>query len=308
MLLLLAAAFAVVNGANDGGAMVAAQLRVPRVPPLMVIVTMVVALAAVPLLAGTGVADTLMSGLVRAPQGRTPTVIAIGVAAAIVVVALLTRAGLPTSLTLGMVGGIIGAGVGLGLPVIAGGVVRVVLIGIAAPIVGGVLAQLLTNVSAGAIARGGSRGLAALGGLATVAQAIAYAANDGQKMIAVVAVTSVGVVPLTVIGIALLFAVGATVGMRAAAGTLSGAIVRVGPAEEVTAQLGGAAAVISSAALGVPVSMTQSITGGLVGTGMLRGVRRVRWRVAGQLAIAWVITLPSSAAAGAVGAWIVRGV
>ena len=48
-------------------------------------------------------------------------------------------------------------------------------------------------------------------GKTTLAQAIAYAANDGQKMIAVVAVTSVGVVPVTAIGIALLFAVGAAV-------------------------------------------------------------------------------------------------
>lgn len=308
MLASLAAVFAVINGANDGGAMVASQLRVPRVPPLVVILTLVVALAAVPLLIGTGVADTLTSGLVQASQGRTSTLIAIGVAASIIVVGVLTWAGLPTSLTLGMVGGIIGAGIGLGMPIITSGVVRVVLIGIAAPIVGGVLAQRLTGVAAGAIARGGSRGLASLGVLATVAQAVAYAANDGQKMIAVVAVTSVGVAPATVAAIALLFAVGAVVGLRAAAGTLSGAIVRVGPAEEVTAQLGGAAAVLSSAALGVPVSMTQSITGGLVGTGMLRGVRRVRWRVAGQLAMAWVITLPSAAVAGVAAAWIIGGV
>lgn len=308
MLASLAAVFAVVNGANDGGAMMASQLRVPRVPPVMVIVTLVVALAVVPLLVGTGVADTLTSGLVRASQGRTSSVIAIGVVASVVVVGLLTRAGLPTSLTLGMVGGIVGAGLGLDLPVIADGVVRVVLIGVAAPIVGAVLAQMLTGVSSRTIALGGSRGLAALGVLAAAAQAVAYAANDGQKMIAVLAVTSVGVVPVTVLAIALLFAIGAVLGVRAAAGTLGGAIVRVGPAEEVTAQLGGAAAVLTSAALGAPVSMTQSITGGLVGTGMLRGVRQVRWRVAGQLAAAWLITLPSATAAGIAVAWVVRGV
>lgn len=66
-----------------------------------------------------------------------------------------------------------------------------------------------------------------------------------------------------------------------------------------TAQLGGAAAVLSSAAVGVPVSMTQAVAGALVGTGLLRGRRQVRWRVAGQLALAWIVTLPSAAAAGA---------
>ena len=304
----LAAVFAVINGANDGGAIVASQLRAPRVRPLTVIVAVAAALVVVPLFVGTGVADTLTSGLVRASEGRTSTVIALGVTASIVVVGLLTRAGLPTSLTLGMVGGIVGAGLGMGLPVITRGVVRVILIGVAAPVIGALLAQLLTGASSGVLARWGARGLAALAVAATAAQAIAYAANDGQKMIAVVAVTSVGVVPATVVGIALLFALGAAVGVRAAAGTLSGSIARVGPAEEVTAQLGGAAAVLTSAALGVPVSMTQSVTGGLVGTGVLRGVRRVRWRIAGRLAMAWVITLPSAAVAGAAAAWIMRGV
>lgn len=67
-----------------------------------------------------------------------------------------------------------------------------------------------------------------------------------------------------------------------------------------TAQLGAAVAVLSSAALGVPVSMTQAVAGGLVGTGMLRGRRQVRWRVAGQLGLAWVLTLPAAAVVGAV--------
>lgn len=300
MFISLAAAFAVVNGVNDGGAMVASQLRVPGLRPLAAILVLTASLVAVPLVLGTGVADTLTSGLVEASRAAQPQVVATGATAAIVVVAVLTRLGLPTSLTLGMVGGIVGAGLGRGLPVITSGVVRVVLIGLAAPVVGGLLAQRLVTVSAMALRRRGARGFVVLAVAATVAQAVAYAANDGQKMFAVVAVSAVGITPPVVTGVALLFTVGAVAGLRAAAGTLGGGVVRGGPQEEVTAQLGAAVAVLSSAALGVPVSMTQAVAGGLVGTGMLRGLRQVRWRVAGQLGIAWVLTLPAAAVVGAV--------
>lgn len=300
MFISLAAAFAVVNGANDGGAMVASQLRVPGLRPLAAILVLTASLVAVPLVLGTGVADTLISGLVEASRAAQPQVVATGATAAIVVVAVLTRLGLPTSLTLGMVGGIVGAGLGRGLPVITSGVVRVVLIGLAAPVVGGLLAQRLVTVSAMVLRRRGARGFVVLAVAATVAQAVAYAANDGQKMFAVVAVSAVGITPPVIAGVALLFTVGAVAGLRAAAGTLGGGVVRGGPQEEVTAQLGAAVAVLSSAALGVPVSMTQAVAGGLVGTGMLRGLRQVRWRVAGQLGLAWVLTLPAAAVVGAV--------
>jgi len=295
---LLAAAFAVINGVNDGGAMVASQLRVPGLRPFAALLVLTGALVAVPLVLGTGVADTLTSGLVEASREAQPQVVATGATAAIVVVAVLTRIGLPTSLTLGMVGGIVGAGVGRGLPVLGAGLGKVVFIGVAAPIVGGLIAQRLVPLSAIALTRRGTRGLALLAVVATVAQAVAYAANDGQKMFAVVTVSAVGITPPVITGVAVLFAVGTVVGLRAAAGTMGGGIVRGGPQEEVTAQLGAAVAVLSSAVLAVPVSMTQAVAGGLVGTGMLRGLRQVRWRVAGQLALAWVLTLPSAAVVG----------
>lgn len=69
MVLALAAVFAVINGANDGGAMLASTLKVPGLRLLSALAVYAVALVAVPLVLGTGVADTLTSGLVDA--GRT---------------------------------------------------------------------------------------------------------------------------------------------------------------------------------------------------------------------------------------------
>lgn len=106
MLLALAALFAVINGANDGGAMVATTLRVPGQRAVVSIAALSAALVVVPAVVGTGVASTLTSGLVRASDDAQAELIATGVIAAVVVVAVLTRWGLPTSLTLGVVGGI----------------------------------------------------------------------------------------------------------------------------------------------------------------------------------------------------------
>jgi PiT family inorganic phosphate transporter len=212
---------------------------------------------------------------------------------------------MPTSLTLGVVGGIVGAGLGRGVPVAVGAVGRVVLIGVAAPIVGAVLAMGLSRVVAAVLAVSDGGRVAVLHRIATVLQAVAYAANDGQKMLVVVAVTSIGVNAPTLLAVAALFAVGSVLGVGASADTLGRQILRATPREEVTAQFAASLAVLGSAVLGAPVSMTQAVSGGLVGTGMLRGRRQVRWRVAEQLAVAWVVTLPSALLAGAMVAWLV---
>jgi PiT family inorganic phosphate transporter len=306
MLLGLAAVFAVINGANDGGAMLAAALKVRGLRLYMSLVLFMIALVVVPLLVGTSVADTLISGLVQADRQTQPWLMAVGVVAAMIVVGALTAASLPTSLTLGVVGGIVGAGIGRGLPVAAGAVGRVLLIGIAAPVVGAVLATVMSRVVAAALAMGDGKRLAMLHRVATCVQAIAYAANDGQKMVAVLTVTSLGVTAPALLVVAVLFAVGTVLGINTAADTLGSQISRAGPRDEVTAQLAASFAVLGSAALGAPVSMTQALSGGLVGTGMQRGRRQVRWRVAERLAMAWVMTLPSAAIIGAVAAWVVR--
>jgi PiT family inorganic phosphate transporter len=296
----------VINGANDGGAMLAAALKVRGLRLYMSLVLFMIALVVVPLLVGTSVADTLISGLVQADRQTQPWLMAVGVVAAMIVVGALTAASLPTSLTLGVVGGIVGAGIGRGLPVAAGAVGRVLLIGIAAPVVGAVLATVMSRVVAAALAMGDGKRLATLHRVATCVQAIAYAANDGQKMVAVLTVTSLGVTAPALLVVAVLFAVGTVLGINTAADTLGSQISRAGPRDEVTAQLAASFAVLGSAALGAPVSMTQALSGGLVGTGMQRGRRQVRWRVAERLAMAWVMTLPSAAIIGAVAAWVVR--
>jgi PiT family inorganic phosphate transporter len=189
--------------------------------------------------------------------------------------------------------------------------VRVAAIGVAAPVAGAGVASVLNRVPVGR----SETSLRRLHGGGVLVQSAAYAANDGQKMMAVgiVAASVSGWggeadhIPLALlVAIAVCFAAGAVAGLRSIVGSLGGGVLRQRPRDEVSVEFASGVAVLGSAVLGAPVSMTQSIAGGLVGVGVGRGHRQVRWRVAAGLALAWIVTLPASAAVGAVSGLIVR--
>lgn len=308
MLTALALVFAVINGVNDGGAMIAASLKAPGLRIITAVVVLGVALVVTPLVLGTAVASTLATGLVEAPEDARAGLLAAGTIAAIGVVAVLSTRGLPTSLTLAVVGGIIGAGLGGGLDVVWDMVARVIAIGLAAPAVGALAGAALAHWP---LWLSGGRGQVRRLGPAHVAgftvKSIAYAANDGQKMFALLgAAAAAGAAddptPLQLMAIAALFTLGTLVGLRPAARTLGGGMLRGSPRDEITAELSASGAVLVGAALGTPVSMIQAVSGALIGTGVNRGYRQVRWHAAARLALAWVLTLPSSALLGALAA------
>ncbi|GAA2215810.1 hypothetical protein GCM10009850_112780 [Nonomuraea monospora] len=302
--LLLAGVFALVTGMNDGGALLATGHKLPTARPLAGLAVLVAAVALVPL-ATHEVAQTftLRLAVLHGPEGRSAMTVA--VIAALAVVLTLSHQGRPTSLTLAIVGGLTGAGLGWGLPVNGGSVALVLAVGLAAPFAGALAAPLMSRLLAALTTTIGLRrwhwaGLALL--------CVAYAANDGQKMLAVftLALGMTGApLPVTCV-VAVLFGIGALRGMPRAGRTLSREIIASRPLDGVAAETGSAVTVIGCAATGLPVSMTQSIAGGLIGLGAARGGGRVRWHTAARIALAWVLTLPASTALAAVAAFALR--
>lgn len=305
--LLLGAAlgFAVVNGMNDGGALVGAGLKVGGLPPAVAAGMLALALVVAPLVVGTQVAATLVHRLVSFSDvgglvaGRTALLVAVGTA--VVVVAVLSRRGLPTSLTLALVGAITGAGIGGGLSVSLPTLGLVLGAGLAAPVVGA-LGGFALSRAGGLLPVTGrlSRRIRYAHVGAFSMQCLAYAGNDGQKMVAVLVVATgatdgIDVSVPELLALAALFTGGLVAGLRPAAGMLSAEIIPGRPPDAVAAEISSAGAVLASAALGAPVSMTQSVAAALVGAGMSHGPRRVRWRAAGRLGLAWLFTLPVSA-------------
>ncbi|NUT34233.1 MAG: inorganic phosphate transporter, partial [Hamadaea sp.] len=114
--LVLVLAFVFVCGANDGGAMLALAVRHREVPPYLVLALLVTAVAAGPALFGLAVARTFTDRLLDPADPRAPVVVLTGVAAALLLVGVLTWRGVPTSITLAVLGGLAGAATGVGAP------------------------------------------------------------------------------------------------------------------------------------------------------------------------------------------------
>ncbi|TMR93382.1 inorganic phosphate transporter [Nonomuraea basaltis] len=305
VLIVVAGLFAVVSGVNDGGALLAAGLKLPTVRPATGILALVVMVAVVPLVTHQ-VAQTFVTRLATfdQPGGKIATTIA--VLSSLAVVAVLSAKGRPTSLTLAIVGGLTGAGLGWGLPVSPGSVALVLAFGLAAPIVGGLLAWVLIRVL---VAVTTVHGLARWHQAGFLLQTVAYAANDAQKMLAVFMIAlGFSDAPFAYTSlVAVLFALGTLYGLPKAGRTLSREIIVSRPPHGVAAELASGAAVIGCAAVGMPVSMTQAVAGGLIGAGMAQGGGRVRWYAALKIATAWMLTLPASGLLGGVLAFLVKG-
>lgn len=312
ILVAVAVAFAVVSGANDGGALIAPGLRVPALSVTASLAVLTLAVVALPALVSTAVAETMLGSIVS-PGTDGAVALTAGFVVAVLVVALLAWAGLPTSLTLAVIGGIAGGGIGAGLTVEWVTVLRVLAIGLAAPVVGALLA--LAGAWAWRTVRSASylftvrwSHMAAFG-----AQCVAYGANDGQKILVLfLAASVVGGHGATLawwvyVVVAVAFATGAVIGLPKVARTVGNGILSTRATHAVTAEFAAAAAVLGSAAVGTPVSMTQSVAGGLLGAGVHESIRRVRWRVVRNLAVAWAVTLPASFGLAALAGVVVTG-
>jgi PiT family inorganic phosphate transporter len=72
-------------------------------------------------------------------------------------------------------------------------------------------------------------------------------------------------------------------------------ITKLVPSGGFCAETAAAASIIGSSLGGIPVSTTHTITGGIIGVGSLRRLSAVKWGVAGNIVVAWVLTLPGAA-------------
>jgi PiT family inorganic phosphate transporter len=312
VLLALAALFAVVAGANDGSTIVAAGLRVPGLRPITQIGLLLAALVLGPtVLFGTRVASTLAERLVPFGGGQHQGVVLVAIVVSVGVVFTLARAGLPTSLTLALMGAITGAGVGAGLPVALPVLAEVALAGVLAPVLAGFLGFALTR--GGLRVVGGWRATRRARRLHLAAyclQCLAYSANGGQKMLAVFAIATAGTVGSANWGLALaaagLFGLGLVGGVRRAAANLSRGVLAVHLRHALVAEVCSSVVVAGGGLAGLPLTMSQAVSGGLIGAGASESPARVRWATAARLAGAWLVTLPGSIATAALGGVLVR--
>jgi inorganic phosphate transporter, PiT family len=137
---------------------------------------------------------------------------------------------------------------------------------------------------------------------------LGHGGNDAQKTMGIIAVLlySQGVlggefrVPLWVIlSCQAAMALGTLFGGWRIVHTMGSRITRLHPVQGFCAEAGGAATLFLATYFGIPVSTTHTITGAIIGVGAARKVAAVRWNVASNVVIAWILTMP---AAGLIGA------
>lgn len=303
--------FAVFTGANDGGALIAATLKMVAVKPLLAALGLTLAVVVAPLVLGSNVATTLARRLVSFGGANARVALLLVVVSAIVLVAVLSAKGIPTSLTVALIGGMLGVGLGGDLPISWGPVIVVVGLALCAPLAGmigvTVIRRLWDALPLRFAVRHQVRFLQRAG---FALQALAYGTNDAQKMLAVgvLAGSGAGVHgrvdadPGMQAMLGLLFTVGMILTARRHGRRVNATVPRLSPTHAASAQLSSAVTVLASSAGGVPVSMTQTLTGALLAG--RAGVRHLRLDRVGALALAWLVTLPAAMLVGLVPAAI----
>ncbi|HWO15631.1 MAG TPA: inorganic phosphate transporter [Solirubrobacterales bacterium] len=308
-----ALAFDFTNGFHDTANVVATSISTGAARP-QVAIGMAALLNFVGAFISISVAATVANDVVNADV-ITPTIVFAGLIGAIAWNLLTWWFGLPSSSSHALIGGVVGSAVAAaGLDaVLADGLVGKVLVpAVVAPIlafvVAGVAIGLIYRVVGkqrpGTVTRGFRYGQIASGGLL----ALAHGTNDAQK--------TMGIITLALIANGTLgaaadppFWVIASAATAIALGTYSGGwriikttgtrIIKMDAAQGFSAQGAGSAVILASTHFGFPLSTTHVINGGVMGAGAGKRVSAVRWGVAGNIMMAWLLTLPAAASIGA---------
>ena len=263
---------------------------------------------------GLHVAKTVGSGIIS-PSIVTDAVIFGALMGAICWNLITWWAGIPSSSSHALIGGLVGAGMAKAGPsaVIVGGLLKTGLAIFISPAIGFFLALLLVLAVSWIFVRATPFTVDNFFRRAQFASASLYSlghgGNDAQKTMGIIAVLLYAhglsgpefTVPMwVVLSCQIAMALGTLFGGWRIVHTMGSKITRLTPQQGFCAETGGALTLFGATYLGIPVSTTHTITGAIIGVGAARRVSAVRWGVAKNIVMAWVITMPMAALMGAI--------
>jgi PiT family inorganic phosphate transporter len=258
---------------------------------------------------GLHVANTLGTGIIDANIVDL-TVIFAALIGAIVWNILTWIFGIPSSSSHALVGGLVGAGVAKagGGAIVWSGLLKTTAAIVLSPALGFFLALMLilavSWISLRQTPFAVDNAFRHLQFISASLYSLGHGGNDAQKTMGIIAVLlfSQGhlghefYVPLwVVLSCQSMMALGTLFGGWRIVHTMGSKITKLNPMQGFCAEAGGAITLFLATWLGVPVSTTHTITGAIVGVGAARRVSAVRWGIAGNIVIAWIITLPATA-------------
>jgi PiT family inorganic phosphate transporter len=257
---------------------------------------------------GLHVAQTIGTGIIDVSI-VTPRVVFAALTGAIVWNVVTWLAGIPSSSSHALIGGLVGAGVakaGFSAVVWSGlGTASAAIV--LSPLVGFALALLLTLIVSWLFVRATpfavDRKFRMMQFVSASLYSLGHGGNDAQKTMGVIAVLlySQGYMGTTfhipfwvVLSCQAAMALGTFTGGWRIVKTMGSKITRLTPVQGFCAETGGAITLFMATELGIPVSTTHTITGAIIGVGAARKVSAVRWNVANGIILAWIITIPAS--------------
>jgi PiT family inorganic phosphate transporter len=228
--------------------------------------------------------------------------------------------GIPSSSSHALIGGMIGATLAkAGIePLLAPGIVKTATFIVVAPLLGMTLGALLMIAVSWACVRGSPRRVdrwfRRLQLISSALYSIGHGSNDAQKTMGIIwlllitaGMTTQDHLPYWVIvSCYVAIALGTLFGGWRIVKTMGQKITKLRPVGGFAAETGGAMTLFLASSFGIPVSTTHTITGAIVGIGAAQRTRAVRWGVAGNIVIAWLVTMPAAAAMAAIAYYVGR--
>jgi PiT family inorganic phosphate transporter len=312
LIVVLALVFDYINGMHDAANAIATGVSTRALSP-RVAVLMAAGLNFLGAFVSTAVAKTIGGDIADASVVHTSTVAAALVAA--ILWNLITWAkGIPSSSSHALIGGVIGAVVAAnGTAVLkSAGILKILKALVLSPLIGfGIgfvvllaITWIFRNGTPGKLNRRFRRAQ----WVSASFLALSHGSNDAQKSMGIItmALVTSGLmdahhmeVPTWVkIACAIAMALGTSSGGWRIIKTMGTGMIKLTPPSGFAAELASSTVILSASHIGVPVSTTHCISGSIMGVGSTRGLRAVRWDVAGRMLSAWVLTIPTAAAIG----------
>jgi len=229
--------------------------------------------------------------------------------------------GIPSSSSHALIGGIVGAAVAKAgtWALIPPGVLKIVAFIVISPVVGFLLAALLMLAVSWLFVRTTpsrvDRWFRRLQLLSASLYSLGHGGNDAQKTVGIIWMLLIAAgytkvqdpIPMwVVVACYVTIALGTAFGGWRIVKTMGQRITKLKPVGGFCAETAGGITLFTTAALGIPVSTTHTITGAIVGVGAAQSTSAVRWGIAGNIVWAWVLTIPCSAFIAAIAWWLGR--
>lgn len=318
ILIILALSFDFLNGVHDSSNVVATMISSRAMGPRSALLITALANFAGPFIFGVAVANTIGHEIVSSDTINMSVLIA-ALISAVVWNILTWILGIPSSSSHALIGGIIGSVVvGAGFnALIMSGIIKVILALIISPIVGFVAGLIIANIITVLAWRATPRintTFKRMQIVTSIGLALSHGTNDAQKTMGIItlglviskAIPSFHVPFWVIAACAGAIAIGTSLGGWQLIKTLGSKFYKIRPVHGFASQVASAAVILTSSLLGGPVSTTQVVSTAIMGVGAADRMSKVRWKVAGEIGLAWLVTIPATALLAAGIYWLIQ--